>query len=194
MASATQFVPVSDPVWTVFARGSEWAPSAGSLWAAWLLADPGRAGTSFHGSLWVRCREMTLLRGRESSRSLYRPVRLRSVLRSILRSDLFKMGAQVWALLCCPSWVCHSGLICVWRSWDVWGPQESRSLALRSMLMLTSSVRCALWMAVTLRTMKSRVRGWWRPLFFTRSHAAFSLSTTDSLTQRSLAVKEKSHF
>lgn len=153
-----------------------------------------RAGTSFHGSLCVRCCEMALLFGGESSHSLYRPVRLRSVLRSVLRSDLFKMGAHVWALLCCPSWVCHSGLICVWGSWDVRGPQESRSLALRSMLMLTSSVRCALWMALTLRTMESRVRGWWRPLFFTRSRAAFSLSTTDSLTQRSLAVKEKSHF
>lgn len=149
-----------------------------------------RAGTSFHGSLWVRCCEMALLFGGESSHSLYRLVRLRSV----LRSDLFKMGAHVWALLCCPSWVCHSGLICVWGSWDLRGPQESRSLALRSMLMLTSSVRCALWMALTLRTMESRVRGWWRPLFFTRSRAAFSLSTTDSLTQRSLAVKEKSHF
>lgn len=114
---------------------------------------------------------------------------------------LLRIGTQVLAL-------CHSG--CIWAcrlcfrawrserrgSWDVCGPQESRSLALHSMLMLTSSTHCALWTALTLRRMESRVRGWWRPLFFIRSLVAFSLSITDCLagSRRSLATKENCHL
>lgn len=124
---------------------------------------------------------------------------------------LFKCGTHVLALLWGPLCVCcsgHNGVcrLCFradrgfgfWRSecsgsWGEWGPQESRSLSLHSMLTLTSSVHCALWMAFTLRRMESRVKGWWRPLFFIRSQVSFSLSITDFLddSQCSLTTRGK---
>lgn len=124
---------------------------------------------------------------------------------------LFNCGTHVlallWGLLC----VCCSGhnrvcMVCfradwgfgLWRSecsgsWGEWEPQESRSLSLHSMLMLTSSMHCDLWMAFTLSRMESRVKGWWRPFFFIRSHVAFSLSNTVFLegSLHSLTTREK---
>ncbi len=88
-------------------------------------------------------------------------------------------GTQVLALL---SWACglcfrasRSGCR---GSWDMWGPQKSRSLALNSMLIQASSLHCALWAALTLRWMALRDGGWWGPLFFIRALVAFSLSST----------------
>lgn len=102
---------------------------------------------------------------------------------------LLTIGIHVFALLGWPSCV-----FCSERS--VWGPHESLSLALLSMLTLTSSVRWALWIVLTRRWMQSCVRGWWRPLVFIRSFAAFSLRITDGLaiSLHALAVKKKAHL
>lgn len=112
----------------------------------------------------------------------------------------FTTGTQVLALLGWPSCVSCSEHMCMLCFGDecrealaVWGPHKSLSLALLSMLMLTSSVHWDLRIVLTRRWMQSRVRGWWRPLFFIRSVAAFSLSFTDCLaiSLHTLAAKKK---
>lgn len=101
----------------------------------------------------------------------------------------FRIGRQVFGL----GWICRFCLSALRpkRSWVVWAPHESRSLAFPSMLMLTSSRRNALWLAPTLRRMASRVGGWCGPLLFIRPLAAFSLSITDCLTFSPFAVRKK---